>query len=137
MRRATGEFDVFNPAFEFTRRVFEGFAVLFADHQGNRRFVFLKQLLEAVHHLRAFGRWRVAPGRKRRLGGLNGLLQSRCVSQSHLLAHRARGRVVNVGGAASALNPHTVDQMRNDTAHYDSPMPGKQPLPGRIKWLRP
>ena len=74
------------------------------------------------------------PGQR---NSLDALCKRYGVDNSGRELHGARGRVVNVGGAASALDPHTVDQMRNDTAHYDSPMPGKQPLPGRIKWLRP
>src|SRR6185295_11135862 len=54
-RSRASELDVLDAALQFTGRIFQGLAVLFADQLGDTRFVLLQQLLEAEHHLGTLG----------------------------------------------------------------------------------
>ncbi|MNF78837.1 hypothetical protein D3C84_610350 [compost metagenome] len=115
-RSGTGEFDVLDPALQFTRRVLQGLAMLFADQLRDARFVLLQQLLEAEHHLGTLGRRRVAPGREGGLGGIDGLLNGFATGQWHFMDRLAGGRVEHVSAATVVGHQFTIDQMR-DEAH--------------------
>jgi len=131
LRCRAGELDVLDPALEFTGRVLQGLAVLFADQLGDSRFVLLQQLLETKHHLRTLGRRCTAPGRESRLGGVNGLLDGRAISQWHLMNRLASGRVEHIGRASAVAQQFAIDQMR-DEAHGDSRIYPQAPVTGRL-----
>ncbi|MNG91684.1 hypothetical protein D3C79_505990 [compost metagenome] len=113
-RRCTGELDVLDTTLQFTRRVFHSLAMLFADHLRDARFVLLQQLLETEHHLGALGRRRIAPGRERSLGRIDGFLNSRAAGQFDLAYSLASGRVEDIGGALTLGNQLAVDQVLNN-----------------------
>ncbi|RMQ87151.1 hypothetical protein ALP97_200313 [Pseudomonas salomonii] len=116
LRRRACVFDVLDAALQFTRGVLQGLAVLLADQLRDTRFVLLQQLLETKHHLGTLGWRRIAPGRERRLGRVDRLLNGFTAGQWHLVNHLAGGRVVHVGTTAAVIDQLTVDQML-DKAH--------------------
>jgi len=90
--------------------------VLFADQLRDARLVLLQQLLEAEHHLGAFGRGRVAPSRKRSLGGIDGFLNGGLAGQWQFVNCLAGRRVEHIYRATGFGHQFAIDQMR-DNAH--------------------
>lgn len=90
--------------------------MFFADQLRDARFVLLEQLLEAEHHLGTFGRWRVAPGRERSLGGIDGFLDGFAGGQRQLVDSLTGGRVEHINRATVLGHQFAIDQMR-DNAH--------------------
>ncbi|GBH07407.1 Glycerol kinase [Pseudomonas syringae pv. actinidiae] len=82
----------------------------------NTRFVLFQQLLEAKHHLRAFGRRCITPGRESRLGRFDSLLHCFTTGERHLVDNLPGRWIEDIGGTTIIGYKRAVNQML-DVAH--------------------
>ena len=121
MRDAAGEFDHFEAALDVAFGVGEGLAVLGGEQPRQRVEFLLHQFEELEHDARAPLRIGRRPGRLRRFGDGNGVLDLGMLGEGDLGLHFAGVGIENVAEAPRcAIHLFAADEMA-DLAHGSSP----------------